>query len=371
MAPLDDLDLSYVVVTCDRCGTGYADQTANEDAYSRYYATFSKYDVARSLDEIPALVRAIAEGAADFVRPHLLAGSRVCDVGSAIGVFLDALRRRGVDHVVGYDPAPQAPAVAADLFDVEVRPGFLDGHLDVGAFDLVSLIAVAEHLLDPHAALAPIAASMRPGSLLLLEVPAADRFHETSGEWLGEFSIEHVNFFGAHGLAVLAARLGLERVDQQRVVYPNGQRGLRALFRRAAAPVDPLLRDDDTTPSSLQRYLTACDDLGRVIDQVLDGAGEAPWILYGAGAHSARLLRRAGVQEGRFLFAADRNRNLHGHRLGGLDIMPPDAIGSRPNAPIIVSTFHARAAIQRDLAGRFPNPCIELYPPARGLHDSA
>jgi 2-polyprenyl-3-methyl-5-hydroxy-6-metoxy-1,4-benzoquinol methylase len=362
MAHLDELDLGYVVVTCDRCGTGFASETASPASYRRYYASYSKYDVARTHADIPPLVREIADGAADFVRPFLSTSSRICDVGAAIGVFLDALRTRGVGDVVGYDPAPEAPALAEGLFGVEVRPGFLHEGFDASAYDLVSLVAVLEHLLDPHGALLPMVSSMESGAKLFVEIPAADRFHEASGEWLGEFSIEHVNFFGTHGLAVFGARCGLTRIAEQRVVYGNGQRGLRMLFEKRAGHLDPHDADAaESTRRSLRAYVQDGERLAVRIDAKLERLVGRPTILYGAGAHSARLLCRPVAHGVDFSCAVDRNPNLYGHTLGGIPIVSPDLLHRHQDAAILISSFHARRAIARDVAGQQPSLLVDLY----------
>ncbi len=361
LAPLDDLDLSYELVRCVACAMVFGDRLPPEADYARYYAEYSKYDVAPSVADVPRLTATMADAAAAFVAPYLAADARVLDIGCAIGAFLGALKRRGFARVEGLDPAPQAPAAARRLFDVEVATGFLTAGFDAAEYDLVALIAVLEHLVDPAAALAPIAATLPVGGLLYLEVPAGDRFDRLRGEWLGELSHEHVNFFGQASLTALAARLGLAPVACEHPTYVNGQIGLRALFRREARPIVAAPVADVALAASVDAYLAAGRrELARLEAVIAPFHGRRV-IVYGAGAHTARLLAQSSLGRCDIACVADRNPNLVGKRLGDLPIVDPAAIASYPDVPVLISSYQAQAAIRGALARDVANPLHVMY----------
>ncbi|HZL89619.1 MAG TPA: methyltransferase domain-containing protein [Pirellulaceae bacterium] len=98
-------------------------------------------------------------------------GWRCLEIGAGGGSITEWLSRR-----VG----PQGKVVATDLqtkfleaieaTNLEVRKHDISKQeIESGAFDLVSARKVLEHLLDPSAALARLAASVRPGGWLLVE----------------------------------------------------------------------------------------------------------------------------------------------------------------------------------------------------------
>jgi 2-polyprenyl-3-methyl-5-hydroxy-6-metoxy-1,4-benzoquinol methylase len=100
---------------------------------------------------------------------------RVLDVGSGTGFYLDAWRRMGVTELVGSDLTSEAvsqltaryPDVAVHRLDI----GAANGQLDVGPFDVISIIDVLFHIVDDERyeqAIANLAAMLKPGGTLLL-----------------------------------------------------------------------------------------------------------------------------------------------------------------------------------------------------------
>lgn len=360
VAPLEDLDLGYTVCECAHCGMNFAAGIPGELAYKRYYDQFSKYDVAESLQDVPALATEIAEASAEFLAPHLSRTARVCDVGCGIGVLLAALKRRGFEDLRGVDAAPRAAEVGRRLFGVSIETGFVSSGFDASSCDVVVLSAVLEHLIDPAASLQSIAATLAPGGMVYVEVPAADRFHLIDGEWLGELSLEHINFFGRASLARLMGRCGLAEVAVAHAAYANGQFGLQGLYRKAPG-VLPDAAFDHASGESLRAYLARAE--GRLTDietRIAPLLGE-PIIVYGAGAHTARLLAQSSLARCKIALLVDRNPNLGGSRLGGLAIQPPARIADAPALPVVVSSYHARVAIAAAITRHYANPVVMLY----------
>jgi SAM-dependent methyltransferase len=84
-------------------------------------------------------------------------------------------------------------------------------------FDAITAFQVFEHLPDPLAALRTLAGFLKPGGILLVEVPGVDTW---SVQWLGprhrHFVQDHLHFFSAGTLARLLESGGLEVVDVYR-----------------------------------------------------------------------------------------------------------------------------------------------------------
>ena len=360
MAPLDNLDMSYTVASCSHCGFGYAAHLPPAEDYSRYYTAYSKYDLIHERSAIPTMVRAIADGAVEFLAPHLSAESRVFDIGCSVGVFLDACQQRGFTRVSGVDPAPAAAALAQQLFGISISTGFFDGGQSLRDWDLVSLIAVLEHLWSPQETFAALGKAMRPGALLYIEVPAGDRFGELDGEAFGEFSLEHVNFFGAVSLRRLAARHGFSEVACSHCYYPNQTWGLRSLFRLHGMTVD--LRDRDLAlVDSLQRYVEQGQRQVAAQNTILADLAATPLAIYGAGSHTARVLAYPAAHGLQVRALVDGNANLQGKQLGGLSIAAPETLAGS-GLPVLIASYHARQTLARIVTERYGLPVLQLYP---------
>jgi SAM-dependent methyltransferase len=82
------------------------------------------------------------------------------------------------------------------------------------SFDAITAFQVVEHLPDPAGVVAQLARLLKPGGLLLIEVPNIDtwsvrllrRYHR-------HFAPDHLNFFSAHTLRLLLEQQGLRVVE--------------------------------------------------------------------------------------------------------------------------------------------------------------
>ena len=366
MAPIANIDFSYAVVACDECGMIYASHTPDDATMDRYYRDLSKYDHPRSVDELSDGDVHRAKVAAAFARRMLASVGRVLDVGCASGLFLSALKASGSFTVRGLDPSPASADVAHRLFDVPVEVCNAHDYDRYDAFDGIALLAVLEHVRDPGRLLSTIARRMKPGALLIIEVPSADLFAAypdigSSSEPFGEFSNEHINFFGKVSLRRLAERAGLSWVASDEFPYLAGIRGLIAAFRKGGQTVSDEKIDRASRPS-VSRYVEASAAALLEVEARLASILDQPIVLYGAGSHSARLLGQGGLRHARIDAVLDRNPHLTGHTIGDHAIHLPSALTTLPCRPVVVSSFHARAAIMRDLRAHHDNELVVLYP---------
>lgn len=103
-----------------------------------------------------------------------LAGKCALDVGCGAGLLCEPLARLGAT-VTGLDAAPENIAAAkahAALsgLDIDYRAGSVED-LSGETFDLVTSMEVIEHVTDPAAFVAGLAAALAPGGLLVLSTP--------------------------------------------------------------------------------------------------------------------------------------------------------------------------------------------------------
>jgi 2-polyprenyl-3-methyl-5-hydroxy-6-metoxy-1,4-benzoquinol methylase len=147
------------------------------------------------------------------------------EVGCAHGWFLDAAAGRGYD-VHGIEPDATIGAIASGKGH-DVKTGYFPEALSFPArYDVIVFNDVFEHLPDPRAALAACLRHLRPGGLLVLNLPSrSGAFFRLAAlldrvgvagpferMWQKGFPSPHVSYFHPDALTRLARREGLAEV---------------------------------------------------------------------------------------------------------------------------------------------------------------
>jgi SAM-dependent methyltransferase len=112
----------------------------------------------------------LADLIARRIRPP--AGARILEIGCGTGPNLDMLARFGTVDAVEIDP--EARAIASRRLGRPVLDAPLPelAGIEPGAYDLVALLDVLEHVERDREALVAIASKLKPGGRILIAVPA-------------------------------------------------------------------------------------------------------------------------------------------------------------------------------------------------------
>jgi 2-polyprenyl-3-methyl-5-hydroxy-6-metoxy-1,4-benzoquinol methylase len=137
----------------------------------------------------------------------------VCDIGCGNGGLLRRLAAAGY-QVAGMDPdADACRTTRAQGFDVaQGTAEQLPEQLGRDSFDVVTMMHVLEHVLEPVTAVANIAELLKSGGRFVVETPnnACVGLREAGVTWRWLDVPRHLNFFTAESLKAVCRRAGLE-----------------------------------------------------------------------------------------------------------------------------------------------------------------
>ena len=239
------------------CGGVYLDPRPAAAALGRIYPPdYYAYDFESKLPPLVARVKGATERAkARSYLAYLRPGARVLDVGCGDGHALALLAAEAGFPLVldGVEFAGEAAAAAAAR-GIRVHEGRIETlTLEPGAYDLVIMNQLIEHVPDPAAILRRIAAALTPSGHLFLETPNLDSLDARLFRrryWGGYHLPRHFHLFDRRTLPRLVATAGLETVAMRPLVCPQfwiisignwlRAHGRGALALRVASPFSPL-----------------------------------------------------------------------------------------------------------------------------------
>lgn len=200
---------------CGECGlifnNNYADHEDPGELYKEYYAneTAKRFNFG-----VEALIRTFRFFRAIKLFTIHPSAKTVLDVGSGRGFMLYFLRKYfGYRRAAGVQISRNAVEFSRKRLGLEIHDrDLLELDFEPGAFDLITMWHVLEHLTGTDRYLAKLASLLAPGGRLVIEVP---NFHSWtraySGQyWLGLDPEFHRTYFHPEQLVGMLRRHGLE-----------------------------------------------------------------------------------------------------------------------------------------------------------------
>jgi 2-polyprenyl-3-methyl-5-hydroxy-6-metoxy-1,4-benzoquinol methylase len=192
-------------VICDRCGFVFQPVDKLPEEMDNFYSV--DYRLIYQGSEAPTTKDRLIQSAraAHLIglldKSYLSSVHRVLDVGSSAGIFMLKLQEHYGCQAVGIEPGSAYRRQAQDQ-DLLVYPSLeAMSAAETARFDLISLVHVLEHLVDPLETLIKLRSEwLTPDGWLLLEVPNL-YVHDS-------LELAHLSAFSRHTLSEMVAQAG-------------------------------------------------------------------------------------------------------------------------------------------------------------------
>lgn len=211
-----DRDGSYLrTVVCRRCGLVWSDPRPSPQDVRCYYSHDYRLNYKGAYRPKPRHIYRAGRVAIDrfrTLRRVLRAGCRVFDVGAGSGEVVYILRAMDYD-ASGLEPNEGYARFASEVLGLPVRHGFYqDAHIPQASQDVVTMYHVVEHLESPQDAVRRVRLWLKPGGVLLVEVPNVEAMCQRPRS---RFHRAHLYNFNPATLEMLGRRAGLSVVSSQ------------------------------------------------------------------------------------------------------------------------------------------------------------
>jgi 2-polyprenyl-3-methyl-5-hydroxy-6-metoxy-1,4-benzoquinol methylase len=182
--------------------------------------------IERFLQELPMKILN-ANDALKHLNEFIRHPGTILDVGCFCGVFLNTAKHAGW-QCYGLEPLVMPAIYARGYYNLTVKTDSLRGDIYPGEFfDTVTSFQVFEHLIRPDQEIRLIRNILKPGGLLMIEVPNIDTFMvKLLGKKHRHFVQDHISFFSAKTLSQLLVQHGFK---VRKVYYPARMMSLNHL----------------------------------------------------------------------------------------------------------------------------------------------
>lgn len=233
----------FHVIECSRCALIRLDPMPNAEEIASFYPPSywceSDRSVAGRLAEMYR--RLVLLDHVHFVTHDIDRSAPILDIGCGGGSLVDALRRRGL-KAYGLDASRIAASRAKSNYGLTVTHGTLaDAPFAARAFSTITLCHVLERVPNPMLMLEELAALLKPGGKLFVQVPNAAcwQFLLLGKRWSGLDVPRHLIHFRSVDLEDLLEATGFEVRRRKFFSLRDNPAGLATSIWPA---IDPALR---------------------------------------------------------------------------------------------------------------------------------
>jgi 2-polyprenyl-3-methyl-5-hydroxy-6-metoxy-1,4-benzoquinol methylase len=178
---------SYKYYRCLNCGITFLEnkynfknlkEIYNKNYFEKQYKPDSDFNYFIDNDEKINEKVNLNKVTVNKFKEYSMGNNTVLEIGCAAGYFLEAIKREGNNNVYGLEISKEAAEFAKNKFNINIIGDNIDsvGEKYNNFFDSIFMFHVLEHLKDPILSLEKIYRFLKPGGILIIEVPNAKSF---------------------------------------------------------------------------------------------------------------------------------------------------------------------------------------------------
>jgi len=352
---------SYDVVSCKVCGFVFASEIPTQNKFNTYYSINSKYEFKSNSYIAPQTFKDHAKAVVDFIIPNIPNKNiDILDIGCSTGTLLNEFKSRGYNNLLGIDPSDCCAKATKELYDIDAVGSTISSYKSDRKFDLITLVAVVEHIVDLKKSLKKVISLLKPNGMLFMDIPDIELFHKHIYGPFHQFHTEHINYFSSNSIKNLLSLYSHNFVKiKKQFIYrlPNiPEPDLFILSKKEN--INKGINYDYISGIGVEKYVRNCRKLEKKLDKKLE-KNIYNIIVWGSGDHS-RWLMSSFIKLPNILYFVDSDIRYIGKKFCGKPIKLPTEI--RENVPILISSYFNQKDIVKEIENKkITNKIITLY----------
>ena len=222
----------FHVGQCTRCGSTFVLDKINESELKDMYSDDSSFEIFSNLMDNEKVSKRHIDVLHLFreILPSGTISPRIFDVGAGSGAFLNQAHEFGFE-VHGNELSDSAIRMAHEKYGIALSPLPIEQDQRAGAFDVITMWGLIEHVLDPVPVLQSAFDALCRGGGLFIYTPVWCMYDEIGlslarlGHWTRlldrRITMAHLNLFSAGGMKSCLSAIGYEVIRLEKVCEYN------------------------------------------------------------------------------------------------------------------------------------------------------
>ncbi len=335
------LPKQYDVVSCPKCGFVYADTSANQKDYNKYYQQFSKYEwIGTTTKWNSERLKPLS----DYLQNK---NASILDIGCANGELLVEFKKMGYKNLNGLDPSKKCVQnvknQGINVFEGELFS--IDSLIPDKKFDCIILSHVFEHICDLQTAVDNIVSKLNEKGVLYIEVPDASRYLEYYIAPYHYFDCEHINHFDENSLNNLLLQKNLNLLHYAKkeshvsnkiypAVYTLHQKRTQENLQKSIVP-DFKVRD------SIIAYVKKSGNKDKWPETDKLSLSQEGIVVWGLGSYTLRLINNTSLGKCNIVFFIDIDPKKQGLKVKNIPIFSPEKLKEHKGPIVVCSALYS------------------------------
>lgn len=341
----------YDLVSCKKCGFVYADTSADQNSYDKYYETLSKYE---------SKVVGTGSGINGYDKKRLVDFSKmiseffkdksisILDVGCANGGLLKELQVIGFTNLIGMDPSNvcvnNVKKIGINAVKGNISQGNIGNSFNNYKYDLIIMTGVLEHIYDLEKAVGFISNNLKENGQVIIRVPDATKYSTRYIVPYYYFDIEHINHFSLNDINNLFKNNGFKRIAygetgffvSDKFKYPD----IYSIFKKNNVGNISRIDYSNKSKKRISNFINKSKKDREILNNIEALYNNNEEILvWGAGMNTYRLLATSLLGKCNILSFIDNDTKKQGKLLNGIPIIPSNNIKNYKCKILLCSAF--------------------------------